>query len=769
MERNPEGATGSTDISLGDVIPRSRKKPRSYIKKKRTGMRHVSGGRAAARALLLNAPSEWLEDPSTSCCSRSRCKEEIPLPTIQAAREKLAPMNDADRKLFLRSLKISGPVHSSNTSSSSHRTYFALAGVRLCDRFLKKAFLFSNDVIYDVKGTAGARGPPINGLNVSRSTRPARQRDRTIAAIRQLAEVVGQFQPDNGETHLPFVAKKIVYERVCRIITRIATEDDEGLPLPSESYFYDILAHHAPKVKVRKVHRFTKCTDCEQIRQLLAAENIDKPRAAAIRRQHAGHIDMMQNERGGYRRRRDRARYNPDECMSVIIDGADQKAFDLPHFVHTWKDVTGHGMKVRLIGVKEHTTPDKIDLYLMTEEYETGANHIVEVLHRTLSNKRRTSKIPPILFIQADNCTRENKNTFFFSYCESLVAWGVFREVHVSFLPKGHTHEDIDQIFSETARALRIRNAFSIAEMAKILRTSYNPKPSVEVINNIANWSGLCKRTRCAPIHSHPTFSHFRFFKFMRSNRTTPAGTGSYATTCYVKLLESDAFEHQYRGNKGFLHFAPDLRKTPRLLIIRPDKVTEITKRLESVEDFIPNPSDRKGLLDLRDKVYKSRKQPFDWNLQDIPETDPGYGIENTPNLMSSTLDPADCLSDEEEDHVPHADYEYPSGNFVAVATTVAGKTSFWIAKIIDSCTNYEGVIHELRIVWYEPKNSTKGYDPTGAVYIESLTGNRTKRPYIDHVSVATVLCTFHGLTKQGKLDSNTRKRISAGVASFSS
>jgi len=136
---------------------------------------------------------------------------------------------------------------------------------------------------------------------------------------------------------------------------------------------------------------------------------------------------------------------------------------------------------------------------------------------------------------------------------------------------------------------------------------------------------------------------------------------------------------------------------------------------------------------------------------------------------MSSTLDPADCLSDEEEDHVPHADYEYPSGNFVAVATTVAGKTSFWIAKIIDSCTNYEGVIHELRIVWYEPKNSTKGYDPTGAVYIESLTGNRTKRPYIDHVSVATVLCTFHGLTKQGKLDSNTRKRISAGVASFSS
>jgi len=451
-------------------------------------MRHVSGGRAAARALLLNAPSEWLEDPSTSCCSRSRCKEEIPLPTIQAAREKLAPMNDADRKLFLRSLK--------------------------------------NDVIYDVKGTAGARGPPINGLNVSRSTRPARQRDRTIAAIRQLAEV------------------------------------DEGLPLPSESYFYDILAHHAPKVKVRKVHRFTKCTDCEQIRQLLAAENIDKPRAAAIRRQHAGHIDMMQNERGGYRRRRDRARYNPDECMSVIIDGADQKAFDLPHFVHTWKDVTGHGMKVRLIGVKEHTTPDKIDLYLMTEEYETGANHIVEVLHRTLSNKRRTSKIPPILFIQADNCTRENKNTFFFSYCESLVAWGVFREVHVSFLPKGHTHEDIDQIFSETARALRIRNAFSIAEMAKILRTSYNPKPSVEVINNIANWSGLCKRTRCAPIHSHPTFSHFRFFKFMRSNRTTPAGTGSYATTCYVKLLESDAFEHQYRGNKGFLHFAPDLRKT---------------------------------------------------------------------------------------------------------------------------------------------------------------------------------------------------------------
>lgn len=258
---------------------------------------------------------------------------------------------------------------------------------------------------------------------------------------------------------------------------------------------------HALLWTVQKVHRFTKCSDCETMRQLLAAHYMDKFRANAILKQHEGHIDMMQRERAG-----DLACHNPDDSMSIILDGVDQKAFVLRHFLKNWKDVTGEGMKVKIMGVKEHLTPSDICLYLMTDEYETGANPIEE-LHRTLVNKSSNSVIPPVLFVQADKCTRENKNMYFLSDCESLVAWDVLREVCVSFLPKGHMHEDVDQIFSETDRALRILPAFTLDGMARILRESYNTKPTGEVLDNMINWSAL-------PIFRIRSFERYSCYRY---------------------------------------------------------------------------------------------------------------------------------------------------------------------------------------------------------------------------------------------------------------
>jgi len=70
----------------------------------------------------------------------------------------------------------------------------------------------------------------------------------------------------------------------------------------------------------------------------------------------------------------------------------------------------------------------------MTAEFETGANHIVEALHRRLAVKAYRKPLKGTLYFQVDNYTRENKNTFLFSYLECLVAWGFFSEVQVSFL-----------------------------------------------------------------------------------------------------------------------------------------------------------------------------------------------------------------------------------------------------------------------------------------------------------------------------------------------
>ena len=55
--------------------------------------------------------------------------------------------------------------------------------------------------------------------------------------------------------------------------------------------------------------------------------------------------------------------------------------------------------------------------------------------------------LPPVLNLQLDNATRDNKNRFVFAFCLLLTYHGVFQEVYINFLIVGHTHDDIDAFF----------------------------------------------------------------------------------------------------------------------------------------------------------------------------------------------------------------------------------------------------------------------------------------------------------------------------------
>ena len=56
--------------------------------------------------------------------------------------------------------------------------------------------------------------------------------------------------------------------------------------------------------------------------------------------------------------------------------------------------------------------------------------------------------------MQADNAS-DNKNLAMYAVCEVLRDLGIFRKVKYSFLPVGHTHEDVDASFGCLSRALR--------------------------------------------------------------------------------------------------------------------------------------------------------------------------------------------------------------------------------------------------------------------------------------------------------------------------
>lgn len=72
------------------------------------------------------------------------------------------------------------------------------------------------------------------------------------------------------------------------------------------------------------------------------------------------------------------------------------------------KDLKWHALK--LIGIMEHGVDNVVALYTMTENFETGTNHIIECLHGYLNYRNAKRNLPKVLSLQIDNFTRENKN-----------------------------------------------------------------------------------------------------------------------------------------------------------------------------------------------------------------------------------------------------------------------------------------------------------------------------------------------------------------------
>ena len=75
--------------------------------------------------------------------------------------------------------------------------------------------------------------------------------------------------------------------------------------------------------------------------------------------------------------------------------------------------------------------------------------------------------LPPILNVQMDNATGNNKNKYVFAYWSLLVAKRIFREVYVNFMIVGHTHDDIDALFGRWSMLLKKENFPTILALMK--------------------------------------------------------------------------------------------------------------------------------------------------------------------------------------------------------------------------------------------------------------------------------------------------------------
>ena len=96
-----------------------------------------------------------------------------------------------------------------------------------------------------------------------------------------------------------------------------------------------------------------------------------------------------------------------------------------------------------------------------------------------------------------------------------LVAQGAFKIVQLGFLTVGHTHEDIDAMFSRFSKKLRVGKTFTSPHLMDTLRTSSASSPAPFLLTKVPAFKAYCDGYICdgqeALIgHSKPLL--FRFF-----------------------------------------------------------------------------------------------------------------------------------------------------------------------------------------------------------------------------------------------------------------
>ena len=419
------------------------------------------------------------------------------------------------RKRSLCSLETADTITSQQAAWVSNQSFPSVKSIisglitakrRVCVAFFVWVLGVSRNKLYqpsmDQVGT-GLRVSPVKRLY----ERLAPKRALIKGALLYMAEHESVIMPTTGDRILEHPTKKRSVAYALALISR------DGVPPPSASYVRRTwLACPVLKetVKTRRVVPFSTCDVCYSL-DLKLDNTTDMRTKIRLFEEKRLHKARVNDERAEYYKRAAQAILFPAEYMSVIIDGADQKKNALPHSYREPKEASNLWKQpVHNMGAISHGR--QAFCFLANDSMQMGSNATIEVLHRVcMITLEQEGCLPPHLFLQLDNTTRQCKSQYVKGYCATLVACKVFEKITITYLPVGHTHEDIDQMFSVFSNKLRVANVFTRRELAALLRTAlvaprlintphkFKHPIHVEMLNEIANYRDFASESLHIP------------------------------------------------------------------------------------------------------------------------------------------------------------------------------------------------------------------------------------------------------------------------------
>lgn len=305
------------------------------------------------------------------------------------------------------------------------------------------------------------------------------------AWFKKYFSAIGDFMPHSKKVHLPPTLKKSLQRIYLADIARMGVSYK---PLEIKQW-RAVWKEHFPQVVVGEYSPFASCEVCAKFLRELQ-QNTTIAERAALRANQEKHINFVKAERHCYHEVRFDARLCAGVILSMIIDGMDQEKTYLPYRWPLDKAIAGlMRLKTHLTGVFMHGQSPSCLLFVDFSDIPHDPNLICHVINQSLLS---LPQIPRHFHLQLDNTTRENKNWVVLTFLAVLILQGTFETVQVSFLPVGHTHEDIDAVFSVIARLLKRSIVTTISKLWSLLSTALkkdNQNPQVKLIQNVPNIS----------------------------------------------------------------------------------------------------------------------------------------------------------------------------------------------------------------------------------------------------------------------------------------
>jgi hypothetical protein len=195
----------------------------------------------------------------------------------------------------------------------------------------------------------------------------------------------------------------------------------------SISAFHAMWRKYFSHVQIPKTSRFSKCSVCWEFTSTLekVVSNTMKDRLKKI---YQRHHELQRQERDAYEDVKLDARNRPDKFLSIVVDGIDQNTTMVPKMRQTVKNIEGRYVKTHLCGVLVHGWGLYCDVWI-DAHHRHDSNQVVTSIMGVLNAVHSArGTLPPILCIQADNCTWRIRTNFCLGSVQHWWTWGTSRK-----------------------------------------------------------------------------------------------------------------------------------------------------------------------------------------------------------------------------------------------------------------------------------------------------------------------------------------------------